>query len=67
MVWGQTPEGRYLQVVFIHPADDEIDPESLQLVDLIDYSEGSAEVVYVIHAMELDAKRKRQYRKLFRA
>src|SRR5829696_996043 len=61
-VWGQTSEGRYLQVVFVRPADDELDPQSLDLPDLIEYSEGRADVVYVIHAMELDDKKKRRYR-----
>jgi hypothetical protein len=66
LVWGQTNEGRFLQVVFVRPEDEEIDPESLDLSELIDYSEGSADVVYVIHAMELDENKKRRYRQLRR-
>lgn len=64
LVWGQTDAGRYLQVVFVRPDHDEVDPESLDLSELIDYSEGAAEVIYVIHAMELDDSRKRRYRQL---
>lgn len=64
VVWGRTEVGRYLQVIFVRPADDEIDPASLDLSDLIEFSEGRAGVVYVIHAMELDDRKKKQYRKL---
>ena len=51
LVKGRTRSGRQLQVIYIHPLPDEIDPDSLQLQDLIDYSEGHAKVIYVIHAM----------------
>jgi hypothetical protein len=29
LVWGRTPAGRYLQVVFVFPADEEVDAASL--------------------------------------
>ena len=51
IVKGRTRQGRWIQVIYICPADDEIDPDSLSLVDLITYSAGQAKVVYVIHAM----------------
>jgi hypothetical protein len=51
LVHGRTRTGRKLQVIFVYPAPDEVDPDSLELSDLIDYSDGTAKVVYVIHAM----------------
>src|SRR5690349_10029198 len=63
LVWGQTQAGRYLQVIFLFPPDEQIDIETLSAPDLLAFSEGDAEVAYVIHAMELDAARKRQYLK----
>ena len=38
---------------FIYPAEDEIDVDSLSVADLIDYSEGSGKLVYVIHAIPI--------------
>jgi hypothetical protein len=63
LVWGRSREGRYLQVIYILPADDEIDHDSLSLADLIDYSAGEAEVRYIIHAMDLPESGKRSYRR----
>jgi hypothetical protein len=63
LAWGRTPDGRYLQVIYILPADDEIDGDSLSLPDLIDYSLGEAEVRYVIHAMDLPDSGRRAYRR----
>jgi hypothetical protein len=51
VVKGRTRPGRILQVIYVYPSPEEIDPDSLELQDLIDYSEGRAKVVYVIHAM----------------
>ena len=50
---GPTENGRRLQVIFIYPAEDEIDVDSLSVADLIDYSEGNGKVLYVIHAMPI--------------
>ena len=63
LVWGRTERGRYLQVIYILPSDDEIDPDSLALPDLIDYSEGRAEVRYIIHAMDLPNSDRRALRR----
>jgi len=41
------------RLIFIYPAEDEIDVDSLTVADLIDYSEGHGKVLYVIHAMPL--------------
>ena len=53
IVKSSAADGRSLQVIFIYPADDEIDVDSLSVPDLIDYSEGNGKVVYVIHAMPI--------------
>jgi uncharacterized DUF497 family protein len=53
LVHGQTDAGRWLRVVYVKPADEDVDLESLALADLIAFSDGDAEVVYVIHAMDL--------------
>src|ERR1043165_9130364 len=59
LVWGQTDQGRYLQVIFVFRSDDEVEYELLSLEEVLALSENSATVVYVIHAMELTAKMKR--------
>ena len=61
--WGQTADGRYLQVVYILPADEQIDYESLDVGQLIALSESEVQPVYVIHARDLTAKEKTQYRR----
>jgi uncharacterized DUF497 family protein len=63
LVWGQTADGRYLQVVFTYRSDEEIDYESLTVADLMALEAGDVPVVYVIHAMEMTPKMKRQYRR----
>jgi hypothetical protein len=62
-VRGKTALGRWLQVVFIYPDDEDIDPDSLAPADLLAYSNGQAQVVYVIHAPELTEKEKPDVRK----
>lgn len=62
-VWGKTPAGRLLQVVFIFPSDDEVDASSLSLTDLIAWSDGDERVASVIHARDLEDDEKHQYRK----
>jgi hypothetical protein len=63
-VWGQTAEGRYLQVIFVYRSDDEVDYEALTLPDLLALEAGEGPLIYVIHAMDLTPNMKRQYRKL---
>jgi hypothetical protein len=53
LVKGQTEAGTYLQVIFIYPPDDRVDVDSLSVPDLIEYSDGNARVIYVIHAMPI--------------
>ena len=63
VVWGQTRDGRYLQVIFVYRSDAEIEYESLTLEDLLKLEDGAAPVIYIIHAMPLTEKMKRQYRR----
>ena len=65
LVWGRTPNGRYLQVVFVYLADEDVDYFALSERDRIEF-EGGKHVSYVIHAMEMTAVQKRQYRRLRR-
>jgi hypothetical protein len=62
-VWGQTANGRHLEVMFVLPPDNEVDGMSLTPTELADFSEGNAQVAYVIHAMDLTQDMKRQYRR----
>lgn len=66
LVWGQTEPGRYLQVIFVYRSDDEIEYESLELEDILDLSENHAMAIYIIHAMDLTLKMKRQFHRLRR-
>ena len=63
IVWGRTEAGRLLQVVFVRPDDEDVDVESLGAADLVAFSEGTDEVVRVIHAMELEGRKKKQARR----
>ena len=65
IVWGQTGEGRYLQVIFVYRDVEELEFESLTLEQLMAISERTeAELVYVVHAMPLPPKLLKQYRRL---
>lgn len=67
VVWGQTADGGYLQVIFVFRSEDEVDVDSLELADLVELSNrGSPVVVYVIHAMSLTPQMLMQYRRLRR-
>src|SRR5665213_2886056 len=46
-VWGQTADGRYLQVVLVYRSDDEVDYESLSLTDLLAVEASEGPVIYV--------------------
>ena len=62
VVWGPTAAGRLLQVIFVLKPPDEVEFESLTVEQWSDLDEDDR-IVYVIHAMELTAAMKRQYRK----
>lgn len=59
VVWGQTAEGRYLQVIYVELAEEEVDVVLLDLVERLAFDEGE-EVVWVIHARDLEPDEKRQ-------
>jgi uncharacterized DUF497 family protein len=61
--WGQTQEGRYLQVVFVYPDDEDVDIESLDPLDRLVFADGLEIVVYVIHARDLEESEKKQFRR----
>ena len=62
-VWGQTPAGRYLQVIFSYREDAEIDFESLKLDDVIELERDGIPFIYVLHARELTASEKSRLRR----
>lgn len=62
-VWGRTASGRLLQVIFVHPPDHDIDPESLSPGARIDWLEDNDVVFRVIHARELTDEEKKQHRR----
>jgi hypothetical protein len=64
LVWGQTEGGRYLQVVFIYPDDDEIDIGYLEPEDRLAFLADEDVVVYVVHARDLTNNEKRAFRRL---
>ncbi len=64
VVWGTTESGRHLQVIFVLKTPDEVSYESLTVDDWISVEAGEVTaVVRVIHAMDLTARMKRQFRK----
>lgn len=65
LVWGQTEAGRFLQVIFVYLADEQVDFPSLSPVDRIGFQGGEV-VRLVIHAMSMTNDQKRQYRRLKR-
>lgn len=64
LVWGSTVDGRYLQVIYVLKTPDEVEYESLTTEDWLDIeSSKDAEIVRIIHAMDLTPKMKQQLRK----
>jgi uncharacterized DUF497 family protein len=62
-VWGQTRQDRYLQVIYIHVSEDEIDYEELRYEELVALMEDRGPLVYVIHARDLTDAEKRRHRR----
>jgi hypothetical protein len=52
-----------LQVVFVRPEDEDVNAESLSASDLVAFADGTDELVRVIHAMELEGRKKKQARR----
>jgi hypothetical protein len=65
LVWGQLPEGRYLQVIYILDVVDEED-ELPSDVDLLDLLNNDPQIAYVIHARDLNDAEKRRFRQFRR-
>ena len=61
--WGQTQEGRYLQVVFVYPEDEDVDIESLDPLDRLVFADSLESVIYVVHARDLEESEKKQLRR----
>jgi uncharacterized DUF497 family protein len=62
VVWGQTSEGRHLQVIFVYRAVETISLEEVEPHRRLDLQEVDW-VVYRIHARELTAGEKRRFRR----
>lgn len=63
VVWGPTPDGRLLQVIFVLKRDDDIDYESMSMEAILELERGEAPYGYIIHARDLTDREKFLYRK----
>ncbi len=63
LVWGETRDGRHLQVIFAYRSNDEVEYESLELADILRLSDEHPTIVYIVHAMDLTPRMTRQYRR----
>jgi len=61
LVWGETADGRPLQVIFIFQPDERVDVLRLAADERLDFQAG-AKVIYVIHAIPMTSKMKRRNR-----
>lgn len=61
-VRGTTAAGRYLQVIYVRPLDEEIALTDLDPADRLDLM-ADDDVVYVIHARDLEDDEKRSFRR----
>lgn len=58
--------GRYLQVVFVIKLPEDLEFESLSMLDWTAFIDsGAAAAIYVCHAMPMSARQISQYRKLW--
>jgi hypothetical protein len=62
-VIGKTDLGRWLQVIFVYPEDEQVELDSLSISDLPFFMSGEAQVVCVIHSRELTHAEKKRSRK----
>jgi hypothetical protein len=65
-VWGKTEHGRFLQVIYMFPDDEDIDISYLEPEDRLDFLAGEEELVYVVHARDLTNNERRAFRRLMR-
>src|SRR4051794_34000251 len=61
-VWGSTPAGRFLQVVFTYWPVERVDLRNVPPNRLVEL-EDEDEVIYIIHARELAPREKRRLRR----
>jgi uncharacterized DUF497 family protein len=67
MVYGPSRAGEILEVVFAFKTDAEIEFEALEFSDWGEWSDSANPVaVYIIHAMPITGRKKRQYRRRMR-
>ena len=62
-VWGPTPEGRLVQVVYCEIEPERMGYEELDLSDILALEEDDAPYLYVIHARDLTRAEKRALRR----
>jgi uncharacterized DUF497 family protein len=66
-VWGRTAKGRLLQVIYVLKSQATVSYDSVDALDWAALEEHpGAKIVRIIHAMELTADMKRQFRRLHR-
>src|SRR5688572_26292073 len=67
VVWGATATGRHLQVVYVLKTPHEVTYESVAVGDWMSVEAGQvADIVRVIHAMDLTPRMKRRLRRRWR-
>jgi hypothetical protein len=65
LVWGQTPSGRYLQVIFVIKLPEDVEFQSLTMLDWSAFIDsGATAAIYICHAMPMTERQISQYRKL---
>jgi uncharacterized DUF497 family protein len=62
-VWGPTPTGRLLQVIYVHKQISEINFEELTREQILALEDTVLPLAYIIHARELTAREKSNYRR----
>lgn len=63
LVWGQTRDGRYLQVIFVYLDDEEIDFTQMSFAERLSFLSGEDYVAYVVHARDLTHSEKHAFRR----
>ena len=62
VVWGPSSRGVLLQVIFVLKTPDDLEFDTLTIEQWADLHEDD-QAIYIIHAMELSPRMKRQYRR----
>jgi uncharacterized DUF497 family protein len=64
LVWGETEQGRFLQVIFVFRSEDEVELDTLSPKDQIGFAEHNVAVGYIIHARDMTAIEKSRLKRL---